>query len=220
MMIRENTILPCHSREGGNPGNYLLWIPAFAGMTKPYSTFASAARFILITGFIYLPTCSAMSSPEAVFRCKSSITKAEDTCAKLNNADLKRVAKAAISIMQNIFNELSHGIASKDLPAKTHQCIQHAECVEWLKESIEPAIQAAKSESRSPTQKTDSEPENTKTKPSTKPSPKKTKREEKKIEVNQRNLDLNALEKILKSEKNSKSTEASQAVPQALTPFL
>lgn len=157
-----------------------------------------------------------MSSSEATFKCKASIANAENTCSKLDNANLKKVAEAAISLMKNISNELSQGSASKDLPTKTHQCILHGEHVTWLKENIEPYIQTAKSESKSSPKKAASEDTVTKTKSSSK----KSKREEKKIEINQQTLDPKLLEKILKSKNDSKSTEASQSASKILAPSL
>ena len=129
---------------------------------------------------IFLSTCHAMSSTEAAFRCKASIEKAEDICSSLNNADLKKVANAALSAMKTMLNELSQGTASKDLPKKTYQCIQQVEHVTWLKESIEPAIQAAKTELKSLPQKTASETETTKSKSASRKSKREQKKEEKK----------------------------------------
>jgi hypothetical protein len=157
-----------------------------------------------------------MSSSEATFKCKASIENAEKTYAALDNANLKKVAEAAISIMKNIFYELSQGSASKDLPTKTHQCIQHGERVGWLKNSIEPYIQTAKSESKPSSKKVASEDTVTKTKS----SPKKSKREEKKIEINQQTLDLKSLEKMIKSENSSKSSEATQSAAKTSAPSL
>lgn len=159
---------------------------------------------------IFLSTCHAMSSTEATFRCKASIEKVEDISNSLNNADLKRVAKAAISMMQTILQALSHDTASKDLPSKTYQCIQQVEHVTWLKESIEPAIQAAQPDSKLLSQKTASETETTKNKSASKKSKREQKKEEKKIAINQRNLDAKSLEKVLKSENDSK-TKASKS---------
>jgi hypothetical protein len=164
-----------------------------------------------------------MSSTEATFRCKASIEKAEDICNSLNNADLKKVAKIAISTMQAILHDLSHDTASKDLPSKTYQCIQQAEHVAWLKESIEPAIQAAHAESKLLPQKTASEIETTKNKSASKKSKREQKKEEKKIEINQRDLDAKSLEKALKSENDSKtkaSKSADSASSKTLAPSL
>ena len=178
-------------------------------------------KSVVVIGFICLPICNAMSPTEATFKCKISIAKAEDVHSALVDSDLKKIAKTAISLMNKILEELSHRGGSKDLPTKTHQCVQHAEHVAWLKENVEPAIQRTKSELKSASQKTSSEPENTKSKSSLKKKSKREeKKEEKKIEINQRNLDLKSLEKILKSEKNSESTEASKSAPTVLTPTL
>jgi hypothetical protein len=165
-------------------------------------------KSVAAIGFICLPICNSMSSSEATFKCKASIANAEKTCAALDNANLKKVAEAAIAIMKNISQELSQGSASKDLPNKTHQCIQHGKHVAWLKESIEPYNQTPKSESNLSSKKAASEDTVTKTKYSSK----KSKREEKKIEINQQTFDPKSLEKIIKSGggNGSKSTGASQ----------
>lgn len=155
---------------------------------------------------LFLSTCHAMSSSEATFRCKVSIERAEDISSTLSNPDLKKVAKAAISTMKILLNDLSHDNASKDLPTKTYQCIQQAAHIAWLKETIEPAIQSVKIEKPLP-QKTASEVETTKGKgkSATKKPKREQKTEEKKIDINQRDLDSKSLEKALKSETDSKS---------------
>ncbi len=183
-----------------------------------YKVNTISIKLTLAAGFICFSTCAAMSSAEATFRCKTSIENAENTYNKLDNSDLKRITKTAISLMKKIFEDLSHGTAFKDLPTMTHQCIQHAEHVTWLRDSIEPAIQTAKAESKVTTQKLPPppEPESKKSKQPTK----KKKREGKKVELNQRTFNPKAIEKMLDNEKDKKPSDSLKSSPPVSTPTL
>ena len=159
---------------------------------------------------LYFPICNAMSSHEATFRCKASIENAEVHYSKLENADLKKIAKTALSIMQKLLKELSQGCL-KDLPTLTKQCIQHEEHAAWLANSIAPAMKTTKETKALASQASDLEQKNDK--------PKKQKLKEKIIQVNQQSFDQKDLEKMLESEASLKSGDNSMSLT-TLTPSL
>lgn len=156
------------------------------------------------------PICNAMSPHEATFRCKTSIENAETHYSKLENADLKKIAKTALSIMQKLLKELSQG-SLKDLPTLTKQCIQHEEHAEWLANSIAPAMKTTKETKAVASQGSDLEQKNDK--------PEKQKLKEKIIQINQQSFDQKDLEKMLESEAISKVGDNLKPLA-ALTPSL
>ena len=167
---------------------------------------------ILATTFAILcfPICNAMSPHEATFRCQTSIENAEAHYSKLESADLKRIAKTALSIMQKILKELSKG-SLKDLPTLTKQCIQHEEHAAWLSNSIAPAMKTAKETKAPASQTSDLEQKNNRSK--------KQKQKEKIIQINQQNFNPKDLEKMLESEEDSKLSDTSK-LSASLTPSL
>lgn len=162
-------------------------------------------RLVISIFFIYFHKCNAMSSAEAVLRCRTSIESAGKASEQLWNRDLKKVAQVALSLMQKNLEELLHSNSMKDIPSITQQCMQHAEHVNWLKNSIDPEIKTKTSEtvvanSLAPF------PSELKIK-SSKKSGKKSK--EKKIIIDQKNFDSKILKKILRSKNLEASAEKS-----------
>ncbi len=150
-------------------------------------------RLVVIALFICFQKYNAMSSAEAAFRCKTSIEKTEEISKQLKNVDMKKVAQIALSLMRKNLEELLHSSTMKNIPNITQQCMQHAEHVSWLKNSIDPEIKTKTSEIvvANSIALLSSEPK--------RKSLKKSEKKEKKIIINQKNLDSKILKKVLRS---------------------
>lgn len=144
-----------------------------------------------------------MSSTEAAFRCKASIEKTEETSNQFKNTDLKRITQITLSLMQKNLEEILHSSTLKNIPSVTQQCMQHAEHITWLKNSIDSEIKTKtpeimKNPASDPTSGSKSKPV------------KKSGKKEKKIKINQETLDSKILKKVLRNKglnSNAKNSE-------------
>jgi len=164
-----------------------------------------AVRIVIVAVLAYFQNCSAMSSAEGTFRCKTSIEKAEEISGQLKNNDLKRVAKIALSLMQENLEKILHGTL-KDTPDMVQQCMQQAEHIAWLKNSIDPQIKEKANERTSENVESSNPPLPSREKD--KPS-KKSRKKGKNVKIDQqKTLDTQILKKVLKRELNTNEPNA------------
>ncbi len=164
-----------------------------------------AVRIVIVAVLAYFQNCGAMSSAEATFRCKTSIEKAEEISGQLKNNDLKRVAKIALSLMQENLEKILHGTL-KDTPDMGQQCMQQAEHIAWLKNSIDPQIKEKANEKTSENVESSSPPLPSREKD--KPS-KKSRKKGKNVKIDQqKTLDTQILKKVLRRELNTNELNA------------
>ena len=166
-----------------------------------------AVRIVIVAVLAYFQNCGAMSSAEAAFRCKTSIEKAEEISGQFKNNDLKRVAKIALSLMQENLEKILHGTL-KDTPDMVQQCMQQAEHIAWLKNSIDPQIKEKEKANEKTSENVESSSPPLPSREKDKPS-KKSRKKGKNVKIDQqKTLDTQILKKVLKRELNTNEPNA------------